>query len=106
MAWLYLIVAGALEIVWAIGLKMSEGFTKPVPSAVTVAGAAASFYFLSLALRELPVGTGYAVWVGIGAVGVAIFGIALLGEAPSPARLGGIALIVAGVALLKYAELA
>ncbi len=106
MAWLYLIVAGVLEIVWAIGLKASEGFTKPLASAVTVAGAAASFYFLALALRELPVGTGYAVWVGIGAVGVAIFGIAWLGETASPARLAGIALIVAGVALLKYAEVA
>jgi quaternary ammonium compound-resistance protein SugE len=106
MAWLYLIVAGVLEIVWAIGLKTSEGFTKLTPSVVTLAGAAASFYFLALALRELPVGTGYAVWVGIGAVGVAIFGIAWLGESASPARLGGIALIVAGVALLKYAELA
>ena len=106
MAWLYLVVAGLLEIVWAIGLKMSEGFTKPVPSAVTLVGAAASFYFLSLALRELPVGTGYAVWVGIGAVGAAIFGIVLLGDSVTLARIGGIALIVAGVALLKYAELA
>ncbi|MCA3246403.1 MAG: DMT family transporter [Tagaea sp.] len=106
MAWLYLVVAGLLEIVWAIGLKMSEGFTKPVPSAVTLVGAAASFYFLSLALRELPVGTGYAVWVGIGAVGAAIFGIVLLGEALTPLRAGGIALIVAGVVLLKFAELA
>ncbi|MFM7346115.1 MAG: DMT family transporter [Tagaea sp.] len=106
MAWLYLVVAGLLEIVWAIGLKMSEGFTKPVPSAVTLVGAAASFYFLSLAMRELPVGTGYAVWVGIGAVGAAIFGIVLLGEALTPLRAGGIALIVAGVVLLKFAELA
>ncbi|MFM7343993.1 MAG: DMT family transporter [Tagaea sp.] len=106
MAWIYLLVAGVLEVVWAIGLKMSEGFSKPVPSAVTVVGAAASFYFLSLALRELPVGTGYAVWVGIGAVGAAIFGIVLLGEALTPLRAGGIALIVAGVALLKFAELA
>jgi quaternary ammonium compound-resistance protein SugE len=106
MAWIYLLVAGVLEVVWAIGLKMSEGFSKPVPSVVTVVGAAASFYFLSLALRELPVGTGYAVWVGIGAVGAAIFGIVLLGEALTPLRAGGIALIVAGVALLKFAELA
>lgn len=106
MAWLYLIVAGVLEIVWAIGLKMSEGFSKLVPSAVTILGAAASFYFLSLALRDLPVGTGYAVFVGIGAVGAAIFGIVLLGDSVTLARIGGIALIVAGVALLKYAELA
>lgn len=106
MAWIYLLVAGALEIVWAIGLKMSEGFTKSTPSVVTIVGAAASFYFLSLALRDLPVGTGYAVWVGIGAVGVAIFGVVLLGEALTLARVGGIAMIVAGVALLKYAEFA
>lgn len=106
MAWVYLLVAGVLEVVWAIGLKMSEGFTKLVPSAVTILCAAASFYFLSLALRELPVSTGYAIWVGIGAVGAAIFGVVLLGEALTPLRVGGIALIVAGVALLKFAELA
>lgn len=64
MAWLYLAIAGVLEVVWALGLKMSAGFTRPLPSAVTLAGAAASFYFLALALRDLPVGTGYAVWVG------------------------------------------
>ncbi|MFO0293646.1 MAG: DMT family transporter [Rhodospirillales bacterium] len=104
MAWLYLAIAGVLEVVWALGLKMSAGFTRPLPSAVTLAGAAASFYFLALALRDLPVGTGYAVWVGIGAVGTAVFGIVLLGEALTPLRAGGIALIVAGVALLKFAE--
>lgn len=106
MAWVYLGIAGVLEVVWAIGLKMSEGFSKLVPSVVTILGAAASFYFLSLALRDLPAGTGYAVFVGIGAVGAAIFGIVLLGEALTPLRAGGIALIVAGVALLKFAELA
>jgi quaternary ammonium compound-resistance protein SugE len=106
MAWFYLAIAGALEIVWAIGLKMSEGFTKVTPSVVTIVGAAASFYFLSLALRDLPVGTGYAVFVGIGAVGAAILGIVLLGEALTLARVGGIALIVAGVALLRFAEAA
>ena len=104
MAWLYLAIAGVLEVVWALGLKMSAGFTRPLPSAVTLAGAAASFYFLALALRDLPVGTGYAVWVGIGAVGTAVFGIVLLGESLTPLRAGGIALIVAGVALLKFAE--
>jgi quaternary ammonium compound-resistance protein SugE len=104
MAWLYLAIAGVLEVVWALGLKMSAGFTRPLPSAVTLAGAAASFYFLALALRDLPVGTGYAVWVGIGAVGTAVFGIVLLGEALTPLRAGGITLIVAGVALLKFAE--
>lgn len=106
MAWIYLGIAGLLEVVWAIGLKMSEGFSKPVPSVVTIVAAAASFYLLSLALRDLPVGTGYAVWVGIGAVGAAIFGVVLLGEALTLARAGGIAMIVAGVALLKFAEIA
>jgi quaternary ammonium compound-resistance protein SugE len=105
-AWLLLIVAGLLEVVWAIGLKMSEGFTKPIPSVVTIAGAAASFYLLALALRDLPVGTGYAVWVGIGAAGAAIFGVVLLGEAITALRVGGLALIIAGVALLKFAEAA
>jgi len=106
MAWIYLGIAGLLEVVWAIGLKMSEGFSKPVPSVVTIVEAAASFYLLSLALLDLPVGTGYAVWVGIGAVGAAIFGVVLLGEALTLARAGGIAMIVAGVALLKFAEIA
>jgi quaternary ammonium compound-resistance protein SugE len=106
LAWIYLGIAGLLEVVWAIGLKMSEGFSKPVPSVVTIVAAAASFYLLSLALRDLPVGTGYAVWVGIGAVGAAIFGVVLLGEALTLARAGGIAMIVAGVALLKFAEIA
>lgn len=105
-AWIYLFSAGVLEIAMAISLKMSEGFTKLAPSAVTLVTAAASFYLLATAMRELPVGTGYAVWVGIGAAGTAIFGIVLLGEAANALRLGGIALIIAGVALLKIAETA
>lgn len=105
-AWVYLFAAGVLEIAMAIGLKMSDGFTKLVPSIVTVVSAAASFYLLATAMRDLPVGTGYAVWVGIGAAGTAIFGIVLLGEAATALRLGALALIIAGVALLKFAETA
>ena len=101
LAWFYLVVAGLLEIVWAIGLKYTEGFTRLVPSAITVAAMIVSVWFLALALREIPVGTGYAVWTGIGAVGTAILGIALLGEPATAARLACIGLIVAGIVGLK-----
>lgn len=100
-AWIYLLVAGLLEIVWAIGLKYTEGFTRLVPSVVTAVAMAASVWFLALALREIPVGTGYAVWTGIGAVGTAILGIALFGEPATVARLACIGLIVAGIVGLK-----
>ena len=80
MAWLWLVLAGLLEVVWAIGLKYTDGFTRLVPSAVTVAAMIASVYFLALAVRTIPIGTGYAVWTGIGAVGVAILGMILFGE--------------------------
>jgi quaternary ammonium compound-resistance protein SugE len=101
MAWLLLIAAGILEVVWAIGLKYTEGFTRLGPSAITVAGMVASVVLLGLAVRELPIGTGYAVWTGIGAVGVAIAGIVMLGEPATVLRLGSIGLIVAGVIGLK-----
>ncbi|MGQ9366972.1 quaternary ammonium compound efflux SMR transporter SugE [Azospirillum sp. ST 5-10] len=101
MAWSYLVVAGLLEIVWAIGLKHSDGFTRLGPSLVTGAAMLASIVLLALALRELPVGTAYAVWTGIGAVGTVIFGIALLGEPAGLARLACIGLIVAGIVGLK-----
>lgn len=101
MAWTYLVIAGVLEIVWAIGLKYSEGFTRTWPSVITVLAMAVGFYYLSLALKQIPIGTGYAVWVGIGAVGTAILGIALFGESASPARLACIGLIVAGIVGLK-----
>jgi quaternary ammonium compound-resistance protein SugE len=101
MAWAYLTIAGLLEICWALGLKYSEGFSRGWISALTLAAMAASFWFLSLALKQIPLGTGYAVWTGIGAVGTAIFGIALLGEAATPARLACIGLIVAGIIGLK-----
>ena len=101
MAWLYLLIAGLFEVAWAIGLKYTEGFTRLIPSIWTVGSMAVSFLFLSLALKTLPVGTAYAVWTGIGAVGVAILGIALLAEPANPLRLGCIGMIVAGIVGLK-----
>jgi len=101
MAWTYLFIAGVLEIVWAIGLKYTEGFTRLVPSAITIAAMVVSLWFLALALRSIPVGTGYAVWTGIGAVGTAILGIVLFAEPATLARLGCIGLIVAGIVGLK-----
>jgi quaternary ammonium compound-resistance protein SugE len=101
MHWIYLFLAGALEIVWAVGLKYTDGFTRPVPSVVTAAAIVASMAFLALALRAIPVGTGYAIWTGIGAVGTAILGIVLFAEPATAARLGCIGLIVAGIVGLK-----
>jgi quaternary ammonium compound-resistance protein SugE len=103
MAWTFLVVAGLLEIVWAIGLKFTEGFTRVGPSIATLAAMLASFYLLARALQTLPVGTGYAVWTGIGAAGTAIVGMLVLGESASPLRLLSLALIVAGIAGLKLA---
>lgn len=100
-AWLLLLAAGLLEVVWAIGLKYTEGFSKPLPSVITVAAMIASFWLLALALKTIPVGTGYAVWTGIGAVGTAILGIVLFSEPATAARLACIALIVAGILGLK-----
>ncbi|MGZ8210297.1 MAG: quaternary ammonium compound efflux SMR transporter SugE, partial [Burkholderiales bacterium] len=93
--------AGALEVVWAIGLKYTAGFTRLAPSAITIAAMIVSVWFLALALRTIPVGTGYAVWTGIGAVGTAILGIALFSEPATAARLACIGLIVAGILGLK-----
>ncbi len=104
MAWLILVCAGLLEIVWATALKQSEGFTRLWPSVVGVGGAVLSFVLLAVALRQLPAGTGYAVWVGIGAVGVALTGIVLLGEAVSAARVLFLTVIVIGVVGLRLAE--
>jgi len=101
MSWTYLLIAGLLEIVWAVGLKYTEGFTRLMPSVVTLAAMAASMVFLGLALRTIPIGTGYAVWTGIGAVGTAVLGIMLFGEPATVARLVCIVLIVAGIAGLK-----
>lgn len=101
MAWIYLIIAGLLEVVWAVSLKRTEGFTRLGPSLFTLVAMVASFYLLSVALKTLPTGTGYAVWVGIGAVGTALFGIFFLGEPKSALRLASIALIVLGVIGLR-----
>ena len=103
MAWIFLSVAGFLEIIWAVGLKYTDGFTRLVPSAITLAAMLASMYFLALAVRTIPIGTGYAVWTGIGAVGVAILGMVLFGEPRTLLRLGCIVLIVGGIAGLKLA---
>ena len=101
MAWILLAIAGVFEVGWAIGLKYTEGFTRLWPSLGTVAAMALSLVCLGLALRTLPVGTAYAVWTGIGAVGTAILGIILFGESAAAARLVCIGLIVAGIAGLK-----
>jgi quaternary ammonium compound-resistance protein SugE len=101
MAWIYLLIAGLLEVAWAIGLKYSDGFTRLWPSAWTLAAMVLSVVFLGFALRDLPVGTGYAVWVGIGAVGTAILGMVLFDESRDPLRLVCLGLIVAGVVGLR-----
>lgn len=101
--WLIILIAGLLETGWALGLKYSEGFSKPIPSVLTVVGALASFYLLSLAMKDIPVGTAYAVWVGIGAVGTAIAAVFLFQEPVSAMRVAGIGLIIAGIVALKFA---
>jgi quaternary ammonium compound-resistance protein SugE len=101
MAWALLVAAGILEIGWAIGLKYTDGFTRLWPSVWTISAMAVSMYLLAVAARTLPIGTAYAVWVGIGAVGAAILGMVLLGEPRSTARIACIGLIVAGVIGLK-----
>lgn len=102
MAWIYLIAAGLLEIAWAMGLKATGGFSsRPWLCAVTVVLMILSFVLLAMALRTLPVGTGYAVWTGIGIVGTVIFGIVFLNEAATPLRIGCILIILAGIVGLK-----
>ena len=101
MSWMMLVVAGLLEVVWAVGLKYTEGFTRLWPSVLTLAAMAASVGMLGLALRHLPLGTAYAVWTGIGTVGTAVVGMVLLGEPAGALRLVSIGLIIAGIAGLK-----
>ena|SRR6185503_9395108 len=105
MAWWYLVIAGLFEIVWAIGLKYTDGFTRLWPSVWTLAGMVASIGFLAQALKTIPLGTGYAVWTGIGAVGTAIFGIVLFGESKDPVRLAFILVIVGGIVGLRFTSL-
>lgn len=103
MPWILLLVAGLLEVGWAIGLKYTEGFTRLVPSALTLAAMAGSMFLLGLAMKSLPVGTSYAVWVGVGAVGTAILGMVLFNEPASAGRLISLGLIVAGIVGLRLA---
>ena len=101
MAWVYLLVAGVLEVVWAFTMKQSHGFTKLVPSIVTIIGMIASFGLLSVAMRSLPLGTAYTIWTGIGAVGAFLVGVTVLGEQLSAMRVGAAVLIVSGLVLMK-----
>lgn len=101
MKWLLLVIAGLFEVWWAVGLKYSQGFTKLVPSIFTIFGMIASFYFLSLALKNLPLGTAYAIWTGIGTIGTVVFGIILFKEPIDVIRLVCIGFIVAGIVGLK-----
>ena len=103
MPWILLVIAGLLEIVWAVGLKYTRGFTQLWPSVITIAAMVFSMILLALALRSIPVGTGYAVWTGIGAVGAAILGIVLFGESRDAMRLACIGMIVLGIIGLKLA---
>ncbi|MBA3451652.1 MAG: multidrug efflux SMR transporter [Deltaproteobacteria bacterium] len=101
MPWVLVFVSGLLEVGWAIGLKASAGLTRPLPTVLTIAGMIASFALLSIAVRQLPIGTAYAVWVGIGAVGTALLGIVIYKEPASAVRIGCLALVVVGIVGLK-----
>ncbi|MBD0381951.1 DMT family transporter [Paenibacillus sedimenti] len=102
MAWLYLFIAGVFEVVWAIALKFSNGFTRLVPTSITIAGMIVSFYFLAIATKTLPIGTAYAAWTGIGAAGAIIVGTLFLGEPVSLVRILFMILILVGVLGLKF----
>ncbi|ARZ73485.1 QacE family quaternary ammonium compound efflux SMR transporter [Stenotrophomonas sp. WZN-1] len=104
MAWIYLLFAGLLEIVWAVSMKQSEGFTRLTPTVVTIIGMIASFWLLAVAMRSLPLGTAYTIWTGIGAVGAFMVGIVFLGEQVSPMRIGAAVLIVSGLVLMKLSS--
>lgn len=103
MAWIALTIAGILEVVWAYSMKLSEGFSRPVPSAVTIAAMIASFGLLAWAMRSLPLGTAYTIWTGIGALGAFLVGVAVLGEPANALRLLAAALILGGLVLMKLA---
>ena len=104
MHWIYLVIAGVLEVVWAYFMKQSAGFTKPLESAVTIVAMIASFTLLSLAMKALPLGSAYAIWTGIGAVGAFIVGVVFLGESANLMRVASAALILAGIIGLKVAS--
>jgi quaternary ammonium compound-resistance protein SugE len=101
MAWIILVVAGLLEVAWAVGLKYTEGFSRLIPSVFTIASMVGSVWLLALAVRSLPLGTAYAIWTGIGAVGAFVLGIVLFGESASAARIASVTLILAGLVGLK-----
>ncbi len=101
MSWLILFFAGLFEVGWAVGLKYTEGFTRPLPTALTIAAMAASLGLLGLAMRDLPLGTAYAIWTGVGAVGTVIAGIVLFGESMALVRIASVGLIIAGLVGLK-----
>ncbi|HEV7334849.1 MULTISPECIES: DMT family transporter [Bosea] len=101
MAWVYLLVAGVLEIVWAFFMKQSDGFTKITPTAITIVTMIGSFALLAIAMRSLPLGTAYTIWTGIGAVGAFLVGVFVLGEAATPMRLAAAGLIVSGLVMMK-----
>lgn len=104
MAWLYLVVAGLLEVLWAFTMKQSQGFSKLTPSLITLIAMAASFGLLSVAMRTLPLGTAYTIWTGIGAVGAFVVGITVLGEQVTPMRIAAAGLIVGGLVLMKLSS--
>ena len=104
MAWIILLIAGLLEVVWAIGLKYTHGFTRLTPSIITIAAMVGSMLLLANAMKTLPAGTAYAVWTGIGAVGAAIMGMVLLGESTNIARIISLCLIVVGILGLKFSS--
>jgi len=104
MAWVYLAIAGILEVVWAYSMKISNGFSRPLPTVITIVAMMASFALLSYAMKTLPLGTAYTVWTGIGAVGAFIVGIIILGEQANVLRIGAAALIVSGLVLMKVSS--
>ncbi|MBR2691712.1 MAG: multidrug efflux SMR transporter [Aquamicrobium sp.] len=104
MAWVYLIVAGLLEVVWAFSMKKSEGFTLLTPTIITIVMMIASFGLLSVAMKTLPLGTAYTIWTGIGAVGAFAVGVMVLGEAMTPMRVLAAVLIVSGLVLMKLSS--
>ncbi len=104
MAWILLVLAGLLEIVWAFAMKQSNGFTHPIPTAITLITMIASFGLLSLAMRSLPLGTSYMIWTGIGAVGAFLIGVFILNESVTPMRLTAALLIVSGLVLMKLSS--
>lgn len=101
MDWIALLLAGCFEIIWAVGLKYTESFTKLIPSVITVGAMVISFFLMSIALRTIPMGTAYAVWTGIGACGTMLFGILFLGESREPIRIGCILVIISCIFVLK-----